>query len=258
MTLGFGPKVIYHRTPSAPRCILPKPIPVEKWDLICRTYLDLKSIRATARTVGMGKTSVEYVLKSRGVPRFPRNRSGAENSSVKAILASPDSPSAKVRNTALMDEMYVHQKKSIQEIADALGVSARTVCTGLRFCGIPSRSVSAALRGKARPSIKGPRNPAWKGGITKWRKLARAGLNSCFVRPVMEQDDFRCQWCGSTKKPVVHHLRPFMEIVNLVRSRNPGADNDDLIREIIDEHTLEDGVTLCKRCHDKHHEENGK
>ena len=49
-----------------------------------------------------------------------------------------------------------------------------------------------------------------------------------------------------------------MEIVNLVRSRNPGADNDDLIREIIDEHTLEDGVTLCKRCHDKHHEENGK
>jgi len=209
--------------------------------------------------MGMSKTGVEYILKTRGVSRLPRNRRGRENSSVKALMAKPDCPSAKVRNTALMTEMYIDKRMTTTEIGRELGVDHSTVLTGLRFCGIPVRTISEANRGRSCPSMKGALNPAWNGGSTSWRKLAREGLNACFIRPVMERDGFACRWCGSKKKLVVHHdRRSFMDIVRLVQQNNPDEPKSELVRAIIDEHELEDGTTLCKPCHDKHHKENGK
>lgn len=238
---------------------MPIPIDHDKWDAVCAAYREHRSIRKAAAALGMSKTGVEYILKQRGIKRLPRNRSGAESSSVKAAMADPDSPSAKVRDPALMTDMYVDRKMSTSEIADELGCDPKTVWAGLKFCGIPTRSVSEALRGKGRPSMRGAKNPAWNGGSTGWRKLAREGLNASFVRPCMERDGFACQWCGSTKKIVVHHHnRTFMDIVRQVESENPGAKRKQLVRAIIEEHTLDDGVTLCKKCHDAWHKEHGK
>jgi hypothetical protein len=158
-----------------------------------------------------------------------------------------------------MHEMYVVRKMPAADIGKELGLSTRTVLAGLRFCGISARSLSAALRGIGKPYMRGSRNPSWKGGLTTWRKLAREGLNAAFVRPVMERDGFACQWCGSKRKIVVHHSRrSFMEIVHVVQGRNSGKPLTDLVREIIEEHRLEDGITLCKVCHDDYHKVNGK
>ena len=59
--------------------------------------------------------------------------------------------------------------------------------------------------------------------------------------------------------PVVHHHdRSFIDIVRVVQQRNPDQPKKALVRLIIEEHSVEDGITLCKVCHDEYHREHGK
>lgn len=63
----------------------------------------------------------------------------------------------------------------------------------------------------------------------------------------------------SKKDMVVHHSnRTFMEIVNIVKLDIKESDIETFVSAIVAEHRLEDGIALCKSCHDKHHKENGK
>lgn len=140
-----------------------------------------------------------------------------------------------------------------------LGCSSTAVFTGLTQCQILIRSKSESLRGKPRPGACGANHRDWKGGISGWRKLARKRLNAVFVRPVMERDKFVCQWCGDKKKLVVHHhLRSFMEIVQIVKLTVCEHDLENFVSAIVSEHRLADGITICKKCHDSHHKEHGK
>lgn len=232
-----------------------------KWDLVVKTYQQTKSIRKAAAITGYSKTGIDYILKELGIPRFPRIRFGNESSSRKAIEGLPENdPRRQVRNKKLMTDMYIEQKLSLPKIAMLLGVTESTVRTGLKQCAIKLRTKSQALKGIARPHVQGSNNKNWKGGITGWRKLARGRLNEHFVRPVMERDGFKCMWCGSLKNLVVHHSkRSFMKIVHIALSQGYTEDNlETFVSEIVALHTLEDGVTLCKQCHDKYHKENGK
>ena len=75
----------------------------------------------------------------------------------------------------------------------------------------------------------------------------------------MERDNFKCCWCTGNKSLVVHHhQRTFVDIVTAVRARLPTMDGEALLDAIVAEHKLEDGVTLCKKCHDAYHKEKGK
>lgn len=217
-------------------------------------YLDTRSIRETARRIGLSKTGVEYALKQLNVPRFPRNRSGQENSSRKSI--KDGSPSAMVRDPSLMFGLYHVEGLSIPEIARVIGSSRTAVITGLGQCGIETRSISEGLKGKPRPNSCGPLNHAWRGGSTPWRHLARTRLNTVFVRPVMERDHFRCQKCGDKRKIEVHHSRrTFAAIVAEVRSSVSSENKDVFVNAIVAAHSLDDGLTLCTFCHDQVHQE---
>ena len=230
------------------------PRPHVKWAEIKRVYLQTQSIRETARVMGVGKTGVEYALRQLGVARFPRNRSGDENSSRKAI--TEDSPSALVRDTSLMYGLYEVEGMSIPEIARAIGTSRTTVITGLTQCGIVTRTASQALRGKARPNARGALNHAWRGGATHWRRLARHLLNTVWVYPVMRRDGFKCQECDDTRDIEAHHVRRFHVIVALVKERVSIVDQQMFVDAVVAEHRLEDGLTLCAACHDRYHQEN--
>jgi hypothetical protein len=227
---------------------------------VIQTYLEVKSIRKAAELTGYSKSGVQHLLTTNNVALFPRSRGGAENSSRKAILdLDASNPRRLVRNTGYMTDLYIDKKMSVPEIALQLGISTATVFTGLERCGIASRTIEEALTGKPRPASQGSKNHNWKGGLSGWRKLARGRLNEHFVRPIMKRDNFSCQWCGSKKNIVVHHhKRSFMEIVNLVRQQCDEKDIDQFVKLIISEHSLDDGITLCKKCHDNHHKEHGK
>jgi len=232
----------------------------EKHKEVIDIYLETKSIRKTAKITGYSKTGVSYVLELHKIKSFPRNRKGKENSIRKSMeLLGPNHPRNLVRNKTWMTELYIKQKLSITQIAKSLGVAATTVITGLSQCKIPLRTKSEALKGKPKLNIRGANSVHWRGGLSGWRKLARCRLNQVFVRPIMERDNFQCTWCHSKQKIVVHHhRRRFMEIVNKVRLIVDENNILDFIDAIVKEHSLDDGITLCKICHDKFHKENGK
>jgi hypothetical protein len=227
---------------------------------VIKIYFEVKSVRKTAELTGYSKSGVEYLLKSNNIILFPRNRSGAENSSRKAILdLDPNDPRRLVRNPDYMRDLYLDKKMSLPEIGRLLGIDSNTVLTGLKQCNIKRRSKKEALLGKPHPNAQGSKNHNWKGGLSGWRKLARGRLNEHFVRPIMNRDNFICQWCGSKKNIVVHHhKRSFMEIVNLVKQNCDENDIDKFVDMIVKEHSLDDGITICKICHDKYHKEHGK
>ena len=228
--------------------------------IVIDTYLKVKSIRKTAALTGYSKSGVSHILNTSGIPHFPRNRPGPENSQRKAISNRDTSdPSQLIRNPAYMHQLYVVQKLSTTEIGKLLDLTPGTILTGLEQCGIQPRSKSEALKGKPHPSAQGSKSHNWRGGLSGWRKLARGRLNEHFVRPIMERDCFRCQWCSSTKNLVVHHhKRTFMEIVDLIRKVCAETDIDAFVNAIVSEHSLDDGITLCKQCHDNFHKENGQ
>lgn len=228
--------------------------------LVVDTYLAVKSIRQTAQLTGYSKSGVDWILKKTNTPMFLRSRSGQENSQSKAIMTRPeDDVSRLLRNEEFMRDLYETQRLSVPEIAIKLGVVNSTVLNQLRSHKIELRDKSAALKGKARPNSQGSKNHNWKGGLSGWRKLARGRLNEHFVRPVMERDGFQCQWCDS-KQPLVvhHHKRSFMEIVNKVALKISEDEVENFVSAIVEEHRLEDGITLCAQCHDSYHKENGK
>ena len=61
---------------------------------------------------------------------------------------------------------------------------------------------------------------------------------SKFRYRVKKRDDFRCVVCGSKSNTVVHHLNGFKKYPDMAIDDN-------------------NGVTLCKSCHDKYHDEYG-
>lgn len=227
---------------------------------VIRVYLEVKSIRKTAELTGYSKSGVQYLLINNGVELFPKSRSGKENSQSKAISnLSKNDPRRLVRDPEYMRELYITKQMSIPEIASLLGLSNSTVITGLKQCNIKRRTIKQALTGKPRPNSQGSKNHNWKGGLAGWRKLARGRLNEHFVRPVMKRDGFVCQWCNSKKNIVVHHSkRSFMDIVYIVRQKCNEDNLEEFVNLIVEEHCLEDGITLCKKCHDTYHKEFGK
>lgn len=79
---------------------------------------------------------------------------------------------------------------------------------------------------------------------------------------ILERDNFKCIICSSNKNLHVHHNRPLRDIINIVLIRNNIKYPDllkenniklyeQLINEVIIEHKLEDGITVCKKCHKK-------
>jgi len=88
-----------------------------------------------------------------------------------------------------------------------------------------------SIKCKARYYSEGKRNPNWRGGIQPEHLKIR---NSKEVRDwklkCLERDDYRCQKCNEIEGLHIHHIIPF--------SKN---------KEL--RHSLENGITLCRRCH---------
>ena len=87
----------------------------------------------------------------------------------------------------------------------------------------------------------------------------RSQLYYKWVRKVLKRDKFICTICETKKNLQVHHIRPFRIITNIIFKKNnikniKNINSNtyfywDLIKQIIEEHHLNDGITVCCKCH---------
>jgi len=111
--------------------------------------------------------------------------------------------------------------------------------------------------------IKMPRGKEhwlWKGTST-FNKLVRTRLYKPFIQKVFERDNYTCVNCRTIGGILhAHHIRPLREIIDVVLNQFEinnienfaGAEKYAMmIEEVIKEHRIEDGITLCPKCHHK-------
>jgi len=103
---------------------------------------------------------------------------------------------------------------------------------------------------------RGKKNLHWKGGISSLENLCKRYLQRTWRYPIMQRDKFTCQDCGATKNLCTHHAKEsFTQIRDKVLANNPDLnkqvykDKLKIIEKILEEHKLEDGITLCQLCH---------
>lgn len=116
---------------------------------------------------------------------------------------------------------------------------------------------SCSKRGK--PHLKKRKSSNRDKSWSYFRKLCKSLLYTTWVRPIMERDEFKCQHCGETKNLEVHHLKPFRVILleaskkeelNLNDYKTFSDDEFERLRNaIVKMHKMEDGITLCEKCH---------
>jgi len=69
---------------------------------------------------------------------------------------------------------------------------------------------------------------------------------------VFERDNYTCQDCGKRGYLEAHHKKPFIQIIegNNIKTLKEGIFCDELW-------DLDNGITLCKKCHKKRHKKEG-
>lgn len=94
----------------------------------------------------------------------------------------------------------------------------------------------------------GERCGAWKGGKTQLRNLIMGTENYKQWRSgVFQRDNWICQTCGVRGCYLeAHHIKPISEVLeeNNIKNREQGINCEELWK-------TDNGVTLCKECHNR-------
>jgi hypothetical protein len=145
-------------------------------------------------------------------------------------------------------EEYLMKNRMRTDIARELGVSDSWLGKVIRSMNLqkpkgqyPNRRPGGGRTGMHTPeglthlseSISGPRNPQWKGGVTRRAVELRSEISNTSRREIYERDDFTCRLCGERAgRLTLHHIVPIWQNEDLV------ADKQNL-------------MTLCAVCHHK-------
>ena len=94
------------------------------------------------------------------------------------------------------------------------------------------------------------KHPNWKGGITKINLQIRNSFRySEWRKEIFERDNYTCQKCRTNRGPLnVHHI---IEFNNILKEQNIKNIDDALSCNYLWD--LNNGITLCKRCHQQLH-----
>ncbi len=110
------------------------------------------------------------------------------------------------------------------------------------------KHVSKEIKRKMSEAHKGSRNWNWKGGVTPLTKQIR----HCFKMrqwrsDVFTRDDFTCSECGSRGCYLeAHHVKSFSQIMTENK-----IENNEQAQNCAELWNLNNGITLCLRCHNK-------
>lgn len=121
---------------------------------------------------------------------------------------------------------------------------------GPRYCC--SRTCQAiAQRGK----LCGDKNNKWKGGITPdMEKIRKSWRYADWREQIFKRDNFTCNMCGAVGGILnAHHIKKFSIIIKDIKSKYPLLDITEIIETTPEMWDINNGVTLCKKCHKEEH-----
>lgn len=124
------------------------------------------------------------------------------------------------------------------KVGEYLNVALKRGTT--KSCGCYRIEVARHMALNYAPHPKGDKHSNWKGGVIDERHSVEAsGKYKAFRRSVLDRDGHRCRKCGTTSNLCVHHVLDFMA--------HPESRCD-----------VDNGITLCRSCHEKFHNAYGK
>lgn len=142
---------------------------------------------------------------------------------------------------------YVDKRMSSLKIAKLLGCSPHVVTDALKRHGIKARPRCQNKGKKFGPEFKakiskhmkgrfpGSKNPNWKGGyVDPTARERRGGKALKWRNAVKERDGYKCRECGATDRLHAHHVKSWNDYPDL-------------------RFDVDNGLTLCVRCHQKAH-----
>lgn len=111
----------------------------------------------------------------------------------------------------------------------------------------------------ARTGKLGENATAWKGGSRSIVKTVKGILHTRYnwYKRVYQRDGFKCVKCFSKGKLDAHHIKPIVVIIKELQSQSDKCGSE-LIEwlvtqpQILDS-DLKNGMTLCRECHKKEH-----
>jgi len=114
---------------------------------------------------------------------------------------------------------------------------------------------------KSRIGKTGENATAWKGGKKSLNQRVKSALQrkNKWFHKVMDRDKCICQHCGATKNLDAHHISPISTIiVNLLKENTFVTESEKIdwliIQPEIADKDLKNGLTLCRTCHKKIHQ----
>ncbi len=113
---------------------------------------------------------------------------------------------APYKNPDWLRREYIDKHRSVQDISDEMGIHSATIRKFMKKFEIKPRTTGETLI--ANESVRGPRNPAWKGGIALWNYAPEWKR---IAREIRKRDGYTCQICKeqfpkSSKLLHVHHM----------------------------------------------------
>jgi hypothetical protein len=167
--------------------------------------------------------------------------------------------------------MIGKSKQGLQHKAHRMGLTTKKVAT-YKYCIDCGKKLSrAAIYNEkacrcvecARNHRSGENHHNWRGGVSELRSIVHCLLKPLWIYPIMQRDNYTCQICNKRGGDLeVHHLRPYHSIRDRVLNNNPHLNIDNFEDRkraallIVEDHELDDGITLCARCHYELHNQN--
>lgn len=146
------------------------------------------------------------------------------------------------RNKNWLYDEYTRKRRTSGDIAKDFKVTSAAIIFWLRKHRIPRRGMAQTRKvkywgngGEKNPmfGIRGDKHPNWHGGITLIRQENYNKFEGKrWIKAIYSRDGKKCKVCGDNKKLEVHHILPVRKYPFL----------------IID---INNGIVLCKKCHDK-------
>ena len=171
---------------------------------------------------------------------------------------------SRVRHVACMEHRAEAQRRDGQTKAQLAALALGREKGTNHLDGIPKSEESKCKRSKSiarwcrenpdklkkrSEKTRGPNHYRWNGGASKLNISIRQMTENRRWMDNVKKRDGACVKCGSTSNMESHHIKPLSNMLKVLRikSRDDAREHADKLW------CLDNGITLCQKCHYKEH-----